>query len=206
MGLSGFRIIFDLDSTITAVETLPLAADRIGLDAPAFASDTARAGAGIIPYTPSLISRLSLLAEFPDADIAAVVASAPIHLPIWRFIARHRDICEIATSSLHPYVDRLLRPLLPPRAIHTSSGSLPMPLDKSAIVRRRQNQGFKIMFVGDAANDIPALRAADIPVLIARTPLHAARLLHHLPPHTRIILPEDFPEKAEKIIQIRNYA
>ena len=184
------KILFDLDSTVTACETLPYIASHFGLseDIETMTLDAVR---GRMDFEESFRQRVAILGKLDVDEVADVVASIPLHNSLATFIKMHADVCAIATSNLDCWCFRLAKEL--GCTLHSSkaiiSGNkivgISQILDKKEIVCRYQGQEEYVAFCGDGHNDLKAMQASDyaIAVAITHSPIHAltdcARLTVH---------------------------
>lgn len=163
------RFIFDLDGTLTAAETLPMIGAHFGLEAQ-IAAMTERAIRGTVPYVENFISRVNLLGGLPVDAVARLLAGAPLHERLMRFVAAHAAQCCIATTNLDVWLAGLRQRL--PCALYCSEAgvednavtSLRTILKKESVVRDFQAEGWRVVFVGDGHNDMEAMRAADLSI------------------------------------------
>lgn len=101
---------------------------------------------------------------------------------IARFVKEHRDICGIASCNLDCWCSPLADSLGIPTHFSTAriengrAVDILKFLDKRRIVEQFRREGFRVAFVGDSANDIQALEAADIPIFFNTGNLDVFRL------------------------------
>lgn len=163
------HFIFDMDGTITAVETLPLIGETFDLKSK-IAEMTKSAVKGTVPYLENFIRRVNLLSKLPVDEIAELLEKTPFHEKILEFICRHKQQCSIATSNLDSWINRLSSRI--PCDVFCSRASvenniikkLEFILKKEAVVREKQAKGFRVVFIGDGINDMEAMRLADVAI------------------------------------------
>lgn len=156
--------IFDLDSTITQEEILPLLARQIGLEEKS-SEITEQARRGLLPFEESYQLQIELLRQISIEEAQNIIREIPVndHLAYW--IRSHREHCFIATE--HPDVWTL--PLL--KRLHmeercfssktvTRNGyidCISFYLDKKEIIGHFPTP---VVAVGDGASDAEMLRLA----------------------------------------------
>ena len=163
------KFIFDLDGTITAVETLPLIARHFGVEAEIDAL-TQETICGNIPFMESFIRRVHILGKLPVAEVSALLATVPTYPLVTRFIQTHREQCVIATGNLLCWVEGLMHTLGCPcyssQAIlaHGVVRQLSHIVRKEEVVQSFQAQGEQVVFIGDGNNDAEAMRLAHVSI------------------------------------------
>ena len=184
------KILFDLDSTVTACETLPFIASHFGIREDMEAT-TLNAVRGKSDFEESFRQRVAILGKLDVGEVADVVTTVPLHDSLADFIKTHADICAIATSNLDCWCAKLAGKL--GCRFHSSKAILSGNriteiseiLDKKEIVCRYQDQEEYVAFCGDGHNDLKAMQASDyaIEVAITHSPIRAltdcARLTVH---------------------------
>lgn len=159
---------FDLDSTVTRCELLPLLARELGIEAE-MAARTEACMAGGDGFERSFAARVALLKPIPIDRARRIVAGAPLNPGIAGFIQNHAERCRILTGNLDVWIEDLVAALnmtgrcLCSRA-ETSGNQLlgvRSALDKgraAALLPR------PFVAVGDGSNDVPMLRAANFAI------------------------------------------
>lgn len=168
--------VFDLDSTITRDELLPMIARKSGLGGE-MARLTEQAMAGSEPFALNFPKRAALLRQVPLSTAREIVKNAPLHEKIAAFIRAHAQRCMIVTGNLDVWIAPLMEKLgmqgrcLCSRARVQGDALLGV---ESALDKESACRGLPRPFlaVGDGSNDIGMLRAADFGVAFggARTP------------------------------------
>lgn len=174
--------IFDLDATITRVETLPLIARSFGIAEP-IDQQTAQAVLGTVAYADSLIDRVASLRHCPVDEVSTLLAKTPCFERIVGFIRTNSKHCAIATSNLDVWIDRLGAQMRCP--IHCSTAQVENDclmgiqtiLQKESVVRDYRAAGHSVVFIGDGANDAAAMREADIAIAFGAAHAPAADAL-----------------------------
>lgn len=185
------KILFDLDSTVTACETLPYIAAHFGLGEDIYAM-TRDAVSGKMNFEESFRRRVALLGSLNADEVADVVATIPLHDSLADFIKTNADICAIATSNLDCWCSKLSRLL--GCTFHSSTAKLADSriveisdiLDKRRLVFRYKDKGETVIFCGDGHNDLSAMQASDysIAVAITHSPPRALTDCAHLTAHS----------------------
>jgi HAD superfamily phosphoserine phosphatase-like hydrolase len=156
---------FDLDGTVTRAEILPAIAREAGLFEE-MARLTALTRDGSLDFSASFRRRFELLRHVPLPVVGRITARIPLDPLLTAFIAENRERCAIVTGNL----DRWIEPLAARLGcrIHCSASameggklSLASVLDKGEVIAAMRREGNAVVAIGDAANDIPMLLAAD---------------------------------------------
>ncbi len=168
------QFIFDLDGTLTTVETLPLIAKHFGIDKD-IAIITQQTIRGLIPFEESLQSRTRILGDLPVKLVADLLATVPLYPKMHQFILQNTAHCSIATGNIDAWLSELT-----PRLgcnVYCSKAlvednriaKLLNILDKKEVVLHMQAQGHKVVFVGDSDNDVQAMLQADVSIGVSMT-------------------------------------
>jgi choline kinase/phosphoserine phosphatase len=163
------RFVFDLDGTLTEVETLPLIAEtfKIGREIAKLTEETI---AGTIPFMESFIDRVNLLSSIDPTRISELLEQVPVNEELLAFIQQHQNSSAIATGNLFEWVNLLVSKFKctvhASESTQTSLGVLKLTniLRKEDVVRQYQDFGDQVVFVGDGNNDAEAMRIADISI------------------------------------------
>jgi HAD superfamily phosphoserine phosphatase-like hydrolase len=176
------KFIFDLDGTITAQETLPLIAKRFGVQ-DEIGTLTKETVQGNVPFIESFIKRVHILGKLPVSEIAELLEGVALHGSVAQFISENKDKCVIATGNIDCWVSRLVSRI--GCQFFGSEGivkdnrviKLTKILKKEAVVEQFQQEGYKVVFVGDGNNDIEAMRMADVAIAAGLTHYPAKSVL-----------------------------
>ncbi len=175
------KFLFDLDGTITKVETLPLIADAFAIEG--VEQLTRETIAGKVPFEESFIRRVNLLKNLPVDRVAELLGKVEIYPLIAKFIQTHEENCCIVTGNLSCWVELLVRRLscrcYASEAVVEDNRirKLSRVLCKERVVHKLQEEGHTVIFIGDGDNDAEAMRLADWSVAAALTHVPAARVL-----------------------------
>ncbi len=174
--------VFDLDGTLTKRETLPLIAAHFNERAPVelLTGLTLR---GVLPFAESLAERVKILGKYPVEEVRAVLGTVELHGGLLRFIQENRERCLVATGNLGCWTESLAARIACP--CRCSEGvvergrvtGLAKVLDKEGVVMNLQGQGHKVVFIGEAYNDIEAMRRADVAIASGLTHEPVAEVL-----------------------------
>lgn len=157
---------FDLDSTITKCELLPLIAEHIGMGEK-MAALTEQAMHGEIPFEESFAMRVELLKSVPISRAQAIVKRVPVYEGIAAFLKTHAQRCIIVSGNLDVWIASLVETLgmrgrcICSRARTQGDGLLGISeiLCKDSAARRLSHP---LIAIGDGDNDIGLLREADV--------------------------------------------
>ena len=168
--LKGARplFVFDLDSTVTRCELLPLLAEAVDIGTE-MAARTEQAMAGNVPFVEDFPKRAALLSALPLSRARKIVAEAPVNREIARFLAENAPRCRIMTGNLDVWIEDLIRRLgmdgrcLCSRGIAENDRlvGVSFVLDK-ALAARGLPRPF--VAIGDGSNDVGLLRSADLAI------------------------------------------
>jgi len=158
---------FDLDGTVTTTEILPCIASEIGVS-DEIATLTRATMDGHIGFEPSFRLRCLILGHVLLERVQAIVSSIPLDESILSFIQTHKSDSFIVTGNLdawvRPIVDECGCAMYSSEAsVETDGVRLKKVLNKADAVSLIRARGYdRIVAVGDGANDVPMLVAADI--------------------------------------------
>lgn len=159
---------FDLDSTITKCEILPLLAREAGIEEE-MCLRTERAMAGNADFHTDFPERAMLLREIDPERARGIVADVPVHDQIAAFLRENIHRCWILTGNLDIWISGLVDRLgMTGRCLCSRAAiargrltGVDFVLNKGEALRLLP---CPIVAIGDGSNDIPMLRAADIGV------------------------------------------
>lgn len=165
------KYIFDLDGTVTSQETLPLIANHFNLQQEIH-NLTRETIQGNIPFIESFIRRVHILGKLPVSEIAALVKNVKLHLQIVDFIQTHKEKCIIASGNLDCWIKPLTDEIGCEYYYSTAlvkgdrAVSISSIINKESIVKKYQDSGEKIIFIGDGNNDMEAMRISDVGIAV----------------------------------------
>ncbi|MCL9823170.1 HAD-IB family phosphatase [Helicobacter colisuis] len=163
------KIIFDLDGTITKKETLPIISKYFNIEEE-IEHLTAQTIQGNVPFMESFIKRVHILGKFPVNEIARHLEKVPLYKKIIDFIEKNNQHCVVATGNLDCWIEKLMRQI--PCEYYCSNAiiknnqvaKLTHILQKETLVKQFQQQGYKVIFIGDGNNDVEAMRLAEVSI------------------------------------------
>ena len=158
---------FDLDGTVTTVETLPLLAAELGLSKE-IKFLTALTLDGSIPFEMSFRIRYRILKRIPVGRIQEIMASVPLDKSIVAFIRSNKTDCALVTGNL----DRWIEPISARLGCEiysstTDSDGRLSVLDKGQTIRRLKNIADRVIAIGESFNDVAMMSAADVSIAYA---------------------------------------
>ena len=171
--LAGRRPLFafDLDSTVTRCELLPLLAREVGLEQEMAALTEACMQSGA-DFAPGFAARVELLRSIPLDRARRIAANVPLHEGIAAFLRRNAPRCRILTGNLDVWIEELIASLGMTGRCLCSKASfrenrllcVESALDKG---RAAMELPRPLVAIGDGSNDIPLLRGADLAIAFA---------------------------------------
>ncbi|MBQ7630499.1 MAG: HAD family phosphatase [Selenomonadaceae bacterium] len=163
------KFAFDLDGTITKVETLPILARELGLSAQMkFLTDLTLAGK--IPFEKSFRLRYEMLKKIPLKKITEIMRNIELDEEIFNFIRENKNICAVVTGNLDCWVEPVAEKL--GCEIFSSTSELDAQgvpvlkkiLRKDFVISQLKNSCEKVIAIGESFNDVPMFEAADISI------------------------------------------
>lgn len=163
------KFVFDLDGTITKVETLPLIAAELGLaDEMKILTDLTLSGQ--IPFAKSFKLRYLVLRNVPTKKVQEIMASVELDKEIAAFIVEHKKNCAVVTGNLDcwikPIVDKLGCESFSSTSVFDEKNSpvLTKILDKGEAIRELKKNGDKIIAIGESFNDVPMFEESNVSI------------------------------------------
>lgn len=163
------KFAFDLDGTITKVETLPILAKELGISAQMkFLTDLTLAGK--ISFEKSFRIRYEILKKIPLQKISEIMSSIELDEEIFKFIRENKSQCVVVTGNLDcwikPVAEKLGCEIFSSTSEIDSQGVpvLKEILQKDFVIRQLKQTCKKVIAIGESFNDVPMLKAADISI------------------------------------------
>ncbi len=176
---------FDLDGTLTRQELLPLIADRAGITVEMGAL-TAASVAGLVDPETSLRRRVSLLRDVAIENVAKTVAEVALFDRLRELVLELGSRAWVVTANLDVWVEPFVRSNFPDARLFCSQAAtangrvtaVSSYLNKASAVTamRLEHPESRVVAVGEGANDVPMLKAADAAVVFfaVHTPARSA--------------------------------
>ncbi len=163
------KYAFDLDGTVTKVETLPLLAAELNLSEE-MKLLTNLTLSGEIPFEKSFKLRYLMLRNISPKRIADIMSKVELDEDIAAFIKSHKENCAIVTGNLDYWIAPIVEKL--GCEIYSSTSELDtdgLPvlkniLRKSEAIRNLKKSADKVVAVGESFNDVPMFEEADVAV------------------------------------------
>ena len=163
------KYAFDLDGTVTKVETLPLLAAELDLsEEMKLLTDLTLSGD--IPFDKSFKLRYLVLRNISPKRIADIMSKVELDEDIAEFIKSHKDECAIVTGNLDYWIAPIVEKLGCESYSSTSeldANGLPVLkniLSKAEAIRDLRKTADKVVAVGESFNDVPMFEEADVAV------------------------------------------
>ena len=163
------KFAFDLDGTITKVETLPLLAEELDLaDELKLLTDLTLSGQ--IPFKKSFRLRYLILRNIPLKRIQEIMSGVELDEEIAAFIRANKENCAVVTGNLDCWIEPIIAKLGCESFSSTSeldTENVPVLkniLDKSTAIRELKKTSDKVIAVGESFNDVPMFEEANISI------------------------------------------
>lgn len=163
------KYAFDLDGTVTKVETLPLLAAELDLsEEMKLLTDLTLSGE--IPFEKSFNLRYLMLRNISPKRIADIMSKVELDKDIAEFIKSHKNECAIVTGNLDYWIAPIVEKLGCESYSSTSeldADGLPVLkniLSKAEAIRDLRKTADKVVAVGESFNDVPMFEEADVAV------------------------------------------
>ena len=162
------KFAFDLDGTVTKVETLPVLARELGLAAQ-ISELTELTLSGKIDFEKSFRLRYSILKNIPPQKIAAVMSNVELDENIFNFIRENKSDCAVVTGNLDCWIEPVAKKLgceifSSKSKIVNGVPVLTKILKKDSAIRQLKKNCHKVIAIGESFNDVPMFEAADISI------------------------------------------
>ncbi|MCM1297321.1 MAG: HAD-IB family phosphatase [Muribaculaceae bacterium] len=161
-----FIFLFDLDSTVTKQEILPMVARRVGIYE-RMCSLTENTMRGEIPFKQSFLQRVDLLRDIPVSEVRRTIAEIALNEKLVDFIRQNRDRSYIVTGNLDIWIEELMQRLGMEKNVYCSKAlvrddhiaDVVSILDKNAVISQMV---MPFVAVGDGNNDAEMIEAAEV--------------------------------------------
>ena len=163
------KFAFDLDGTVTKVETLPLLAEELDLsDEMKLLTDLTLSGK--IPFEKSFRMRYLILRNIPLKRIREIMDGVELDEEIAAFIRENKKQCVIVTANLDCWIEPIIAKLGCKNFSSTSeldsknNPVLKKILNKGAAIRELKKTSDKVIAVGESFNDVPMFEEAHVSI------------------------------------------
>lgn len=163
------KYAFDLDGTITKVETLPLLAAELGLSAEMELLTNLTLN-GKISFEKSFKLRYLILRNIPPKKIVDIMNTVELDENILAFIKENKSQCAIVTGNLDYWVAPIIKKLGCESYTSTSvidENGIPILtniLHKGTVIKKLKRYSEKVVAIGESFNDISMFEAADVAI------------------------------------------
>lgn len=163
------KFAFDLDGTVTKVETLPLLAAELDL-AEEMKILTDLTLSGKIPFAKSFKLRYLVLRNIPLKRIQEIMDSVELDEKIAAFIRENRKNCVVVTGNLDCWIEPIVAKLGCESFSSTSElDEMNIPvltkiLDKGTAIRELKKNSSTVVAIGESFNDVPMFEEANISI------------------------------------------
>jgi HAD superfamily phosphoserine phosphatase-like hydrolase len=164
--MSNLVFLFDLDSTLTKKEILPLIARECGIyeEMNRITESTMR---GELPFKQSFLKRVDLLKSTPVSKVRELISRIDLNTKIIDFIQNNKERCFIVTGNLDVWIEQLLLNIGMEKNIFCSKAVVKNDLiqnvfsviDKNAVISQMVSP---FVAVGDGNNDAEMIEAAEV--------------------------------------------
>ncbi|MBQ9487037.1 MAG: HAD family phosphatase [Selenomonadaceae bacterium] len=163
------KFAFDLDGTVTKVETLPILARELGICAQMkFLTELTLEGK--IPFEKSFRLRYEVLKKIPSKRIAEIMDAVELDEEIFNFIRDNKNNCAVVTGNLdcwiYPIAEKLGCEFFSSTSTLNKDGVpiLTEILRKDFAIAQLKKTCEKVIAIGESFNDVPMFEAADISI------------------------------------------
>lgn len=168
------KFLFDLDGTVTSMETLPLIAEHFNVQ-DEIMELTRQTVQGNVPFIESFIKRVGILGKLPVNEVNDLLTTVPLYDELMGFITNNKEHCVIVTGNLSCWCEGLMKRI--GCECYCSEGlvednqvvKINTILRKEQVVDTYKAAGETVVFVGDGNNDLEAMRHADIAIAAGLT-------------------------------------
>ncbi len=166
--MSEYLFLFDLDSTITKKEVIPMISSLISGEAVAEMERITEATMmGKIPFRRSLMDRVALLSQVDVELVNQNISKMPLNEEIMGFIHRHKARCYVVTGNLDVWIRDLVKRMDLEGHVFCSKTlvekgkirQLVSIVDKGLVA---QQIAGPFVAIGDGSNDAPMCQLAEI--------------------------------------------
>ena len=163
------KFAFDLDGTVTKVETLPLLAAELDL-AEEMKLLTDLTLSGKIPFERSFRMRYLILRNIPLKRIQTIMDGVELDEDIAAFIRENKNQCAVVTGNLDCWIEPIVAKLGCESFSSTSEldeKNIPVLkkiLDKGAAIRALKKFSDKVIAIGESSNDVPMFEEANFSI------------------------------------------
>ena len=160
------KFVFDLDGTVTKVETLPLLAEELDL-AEEMKLLTDLTLSGKIPFAKSFRMRYLILRNIPLQRIQKIMDGVELDEEIAAFIRANKKNCVVVTGNLDCWIEPIVAKLGCESFSSTSEFDeknipvLKKILDKGTAIRELKKFSDRVIAVGESFNDVPMFEEAN---------------------------------------------
>ena len=161
-----YKFVFDLDSTITKEEILPIVAKEIGLYEK-MQILTEKAMNGEEDFEQNFKNRVNMVKNIPIKTIHKIVKNIKLNEYIEKFILENKERCIIVTGNLDIIVQPILKKLNMEQRYFSCIGTVKEGKIHTVhkIINKKdiaKNFDFNFVAIGDGDNDVEMIKLAKI--------------------------------------------
>ncbi len=163
------KFIFDLDTAIIKNEALPIIASRFG-EITEIKKITNKVTQGNIPFEEGFICAVNTLRKYSVKKTSDIFNNAELFDEVVNFINENRDDCIVLSSNLNVWVGKLLKKFKCKSVTSTavvkgdSIQKIEKIIRKEDVIKRLQDSGEKVVYIGGGNSDAEAMRLADVAI------------------------------------------
>ena len=130
---------------------------------------------GKINWADSFVRRMEMFGDIPVSQIDNFLKDLELYPNLHKFILDNKEHCAVVTGSFGPYIEQLTHKIGCP--VFSSQGiikndrveKLTYVMNKIDVVNEFKKNGYRVVFVGDGANDVGAMTVSNLSIAAGMT-------------------------------------